>query len=405
MSSVTPHRALGEPDEAVEARRDTRDGRWFAREAVQRITDLPRVALCGRRRRFGADVVSIAVAGGVARYDGVQTCGSIWACPVCSARIRAFRQDEISRAVDEHWRRGGGVVFVTLTLRHRMGDPLARLIDAAAECWRDVQQAPAYRYRNGTKSNPGPLAHRFIRSIEITDGRNGWHAHVHAVLLTARPWSSVEADEMLGVVREVWRRSAHARTGRLPTKRRGVVWEVMTSASAASDAGEYLAKCQEGGREWGVAQELARGDMKQARLGALHPFAIARAAGVDGDAQAFARWREYEAATKGRRAITWSQGLRADLLGDDELTDDQIVEQVEDVAVVHPLTRDEFYALRRAGWLHVALVAAESPVPGGLAGVLWRAVELGRREGWFRQAGVRGFHDSEHAHQPRARVS
>ena len=35
---------------------------------------------------------------GIAHYAGLTTCGSIWACPVCSAKIRNTRALEISAA-------------------------------------------------------------------------------------------------------------------------------------------------------------------------------------------------------------------------------------------------------------------------------------------------------------------
>jgi hypothetical protein len=56
-----------------------------------------------------------------------------------------------------------------------------------------------------------------------------------------------------------------------------------------------------------------------------------------GDSDDLIVWREYERATKGRQAITWSKGLRQ-LLAVTERTDEEIsAEEVggEDLAVIH----------------------------------------------------------------------
>jgi hypothetical protein len=48
------------------------------------------VSRCGRVRLVAAPVVAMGVDGG-AHYRGLETCGSITACPVCSVKIRHRR--------------------------------------------------------------------------------------------------------------------------------------------------------------------------------------------------------------------------------------------------------------------------------------------------------------------------
>jgi hypothetical protein len=48
-------------------------------------------------------------------YSGLQTCGSVWACPVCSAKIAERRRVEIMAAMAAHKAAGGWVNLLTLT--------------------------------------------------------------------------------------------------------------------------------------------------------------------------------------------------------------------------------------------------------------------------------------------------
>ena len=59
-----------------------------------------------------------------AAYGGLKTCGSVWCCPVCAAKVATRRADDLAtvmRAVDEL---GGSAFLLTLTMRHDRGDRL-----------------------------------------------------------------------------------------------------------------------------------------------------------------------------------------------------------------------------------------------------------------------------------------
>jgi len=44
--------------------------------------------------------VAVRVSGGVGGFAGLSTCGSVWACGVCNAKIMARRQLEIGAGVE-----------------------------------------------------------------------------------------------------------------------------------------------------------------------------------------------------------------------------------------------------------------------------------------------------------------
>jgi len=132
------------------------------------------------RWRFGADV-GLHLREGTddapnrrAHWSGLERCGSIWACPVCSAVIRSHRASEISRMVKNGEDMGLNLIFVTMTLRHKWGDALSGNLDALLTGWRKLQTRPAYRKLIKRYS----IIH-YLRGTEITLGRNSGHPHIH----------------------------------------------------------------------------------------------------------------------------------------------------------------------------------------------------------------------------------
>jgi len=88
----------------------------------------------GRQRNCGAvpvgSQVEIRIKDGSAYYCGVETCGNVWLCPVCSAKIRHRRADEL-RAALAFWEAGGHAAsLVTITVPHDLDDRLSRLVNA-----------------------------------------------------------------------------------------------------------------------------------------------------------------------------------------------------------------------------------------------------------------------------------
>ncbi|MGW1306727.1 protein rep [Streptomyces sp. NPDC002514] len=344
--------------EAESAVRQERRGKRFAqRDALWAITSLDRVRKCGRTTNgnVGDGLAAIVVNGSVAHWSGFCTCGSIWACPVCSAKIRASRADEIARAVAKHMTEDGGTAWmVTLTARHKKHHDLAPLFDAVANGWRKLMSGRAWagdpkrgvvgeRDRLGVRGN--------IRSMEVTYGtRNGWHPHLHVVLLLSN-----ETGEELAYAIHRWDKTWRAwmkKQGFEPSKEHGVNWSKVTTPE---EAGEYIAKVQEGKGHLG--NEMARGDMKAGRLGTLAPFELLEYFRVTGDMAVLPVWQEYEKGTHRRRAITWSRGLRAELLPDEEeLTDEEVAAEEIGGETWAILPAESLRAMRRVPGLQSRLL-------------------------------------------------
>lgn len=297
--------------------------RWGLRGLLWRESSLERVRKCGRVRLGNASEVVIVKQGDVAHYTGVETCASIWACPVCSAKIRNARALEISAAAGNWDLARNSVYMVTLTTPHDQGVKLAELLPVIADSFRAVISGrPWLRLKKSLRIVGN------IRSVEITHGANGWHPHLHVLIFAEGDPGAEGLVQLVTHFREKWKRAIMAAGYREPDEQHGVV---VDRCYNAAEAGAYIAKTQEGKSP---GNELARGDLKRGRDGNRTPFQIIEDFRQTGDVADLALWRAYEKATKGHQAISWSKHLRA-LLAAEEKTDEELAaEEVGGEAIV-----------------------------------------------------------------------
>jgi hypothetical protein len=109
-----------------------RDQRRRLREAIQRFTRLDGLKGCGAR--LTGELVGLHVGTGAARFAGLQSCHSVWACPICQARIRAARSVELERAALAWLKAGHGLYMATLTVPHWEHVRLASRVKAGHKC-------------------------------------------------------------------------------------------------------------------------------------------------------------------------------------------------------------------------------------------------------------------------------
>lgn len=318
-----------------------RGERWKLLRWQWEHSSLPRLHHC--RLYSTGQLVAVCRGVGGSYVSGVQTCGSIWSCPVCSAVIRTRRAMAIEAAA-RGWVDGGEgrwLAFLTLTVRHSMRDRLADLYGALAAAWKVLRESRWWRRMR--------LDH-VIRSAEVTFGMNGWHPHLHLLLFGHGAELAPEvADELSRRWREIVR--GH---GMDPTSlARGARLQAVT-VDGAGAVGRYLSKVlDDDGRSWSVGSELARSDVKRSKRGVSPMELLYRAS--RGDALAARCWREYEQATFGRRCIEASRGLALSRVADEDL-----VREDQGGEVVLTIHADDYRRLAWAGWVPVLLDAAEA---------------------------------------------
>ena len=326
---------------------------------------------------------------GRAGFSGVTSCGSVWACPVCAAKIAAERANDLGAVAEWAVGQGHTMGMVTMTVQHHAGQRLAELWDAVTGAWSDVVKGEAWsgepeashRRRlerwetdrangwKGSRRRARPvrrvgIADRFgvlgwARAVEVLHGPNGWHPHVHVPVIFDGPvsedWILILGETIFDRFRRALSRrgfDAVRDSGGLDARR----------AYAAEDLGGYLAKQ--------LAFEATHGHVKTGRNGSKlrAPFQVLADLTATGDADDLDVWREWEHASKGRQQLTWSMGIRA-LVGlaevqrsDEEIADDELGD--DDVLI---LDRDTWRAVAP---VQLDLLAAAAK--GGVAGaVVW----------------------------------
>lgn len=277
-----------------------REARWALRRGLWRVTNIPRIANCGRA--LTGDYTRVHMKEGAAYYCDVQTCASVWSCPVCAAVIRQRRALEIERICLEHLAAARSIGFLTLTFPHRQGEPLGDLLPLLTRCWDRLCQRRGYRAATAALSLLG-----FIRATEVTYGRwNGWHPHLHNLLMFDQAVSDDDLAALRDLISEAWADVVQKQGRKRPGEEVGVTLAPVTS----SGVGGYLAKVQDQyGAERSIGREMQRFDAKKGRKQSRTPFELLEQA-VQGVTPELPLWWEWEAATKGRRALAISTAVR-----------------------------------------------------------------------------------------------
>lgn len=326
---------------------------WTLQRTMWRVTENPRFAGCQRWKAPGSAGGHVIWQGqGSARWGGLQDSHSVWSSPVSSVKIAGQRQLETSRALTT-WteQESHQALFLTLTLRHHAGQSLQELWDAISKCWDAITNSPAWRGNAkmvGDKTEFG-IEH-YIKATEVTHGRNGWHVHLHVLLLVSRELNEDQVDRLRARLLQRWTNRAVKIGLEAPSSDRGIDLKLATTSDDAEKMASYLVKGQvEGLDQSSVSHELASGMVsKGGRNGNRTPFQVLEQIAEKETPRDLAIWQEWERVSVGRRQLTWSRGCKADL-GVDELTDAEISEaedQEKDRVVVARVVAEHWSAIQ-----------------------------------------------------------
>jgi hypothetical protein len=315
-------------------------------------TRTKRLCRCGRTLQRDRDYVAVRHDGKSSGFAGLQTCGSVWICPVCNAKIMSRRALEIGSAVALAHRSGFHVAFVTLTMRHYLGQALEMLWGALSYAWNAVTAGKPW---GKIKARFGIVG--FLRVVEVTVGRNGWHVHVHALVFldpAKMPEDAPDTPDVVALQEALFTRWSNA------LQRKGLDAPLIKAQDArlldgpADEAlSRYLTKAQDHGtvthRKIGL--ELTSSQSKKARtqFSTRTPWELLDEWFGDGLADSAELWWEFEKASHKKRQLTWSRGLR-ELLGlvaektDEEIAAEELGSKAHDL--VH-ITKDGWHQVCR----------------------------------------------------------
>lgn len=286
------------------------------------LGDVFRTIDCMQRRHGYFVKVNHHATFGTASYAGLVTCGSVWACPVCAAKIQERRRTEIEQAMAWHKSNGGVAIMVTFTFPHYRFDSLPDLLSKQAQAFKNLRGGKVW---HGLTKSLGFVG--LVRSLEVTHGGNGWHPHTHELWLVNPGVSEFHLRAQLA---QLWAKACH-RAGLLPgqtIEEEPAFYAHSVDVRLDVQTGDYLAK-QDDSRAWGLAAEVAKASSKAGRAKGVHPhhFLVRHDPGDD------LRYLEYVKAMKGKRQLFWSHGLKA-RAGVLDVSDEELAEREEAGAVL-----------------------------------------------------------------------
>jgi hypothetical protein len=188
-------------------------------------------------------------------------------------------------------------VMLTLTTANKVGDPLSSMADGQKKALRRLKNDRRYKDRK-------PNIEGVVSAFETTHGGNGWHPHIHLLLLVKAPTMG-RALRLVAGLRAAW--VAAAKAENLHAGRAGF------KANAGEKAAQYMAK-------WDLSHEVASAPSKKGRDKGKAPGQLLRDA-YEGDAQAAALWAEYARTMKGKSVLRFSPGLK-EKAGLDDVSDE-----------------------------------------------------------------------------------
>ena len=230
-----------------------------------------RVCTCMRNVRGGQEGVSVLRSlQGATHFGGLMTCGSVWACPVCAAKVSERRRVELQGAVATARRQGLRVVLLTYTFSHHAHQRLLTLLQALLKAQERMKSGRAADRRREVFGLVGS-----VRSLECTYGEeNGWHPHVHELVFLP---SEVDVEAFGGEVRQAWEHAAAAEG--LSMNEHG-----FDCTDSTADVAAYVTKYGKEPR-WQEANELTKWHVKRGRQEGRTPWDLLRASSA-GDLEA-----------------------------------------------------------------------------------------------------------------------
>lgn len=318
----------------------------FDADAKNKTGNIHRTRLCHNARAYQAETISVRIPRderkSKASLSGVQTCGSIWACPICAKRIATQRGKEISQAIDYMAEAGNVAVMVSNTARHTANDSLAGFKNKFKAAHRMFVQSRRWR---DLKSKFG-IQHS-IKAVEGTWGiENGWHYHQHSILFLNADLLNAVAPVVFSVwveaARQLW---LHC------LEKNGLdgVGEIAFDVQADHDVKKnYLSKLGLDDETSKLDYELSAGHNKTS--GGAKIWQILEKS-WEGDALASKLYIEWVEAMSGDQWIVFSNGLK-ELCGILEVEDedaslfDDIEEEVTNETLLD-ISDEEFMPVRK----------------------------------------------------------
>lgn len=279
-----------------------------------------RTCWCCRSMKREAGSVSVYrnEDGSGSSLTGLNRCGNIWTCPVCAAKVAETRRAELSAALVAHLGNGRAAYLLTLTFPHEADHQMAELLEKFTNARQRLQNSRKWKEVMKQAGRIGSVA-----SLEVTISQeHGWHPHLHLLIFAnVQGFGEGEPEndqgdlisQAISELKTAWV-NILLKTGLGDHRKINDMLDHALNVRGGNQAAEYIAKYGRDER-WGQSSEMTRHYAKQGasgeRDGLLHftPFQLLAWAG-NGDEWSIRKFIEYSKAIEGKRAVTWSPGLK-----------------------------------------------------------------------------------------------
>jgi len=328
-----PHADLGNITNTASGRKSEVSAvalRFAMQEAAKELIPQERIKVCLRYHRSNVDTVTVHrhKTAKKAYFSGLMVCGSIWHCPVCAARISEARREELARAVN-NWT--GGIFMVTYTASHYISTPLPEILETVTAGVRNFKSGQRFQDIKDVYGWEGS-----VKGLEVTYGQNGWHPHCHELVFSNDSLSEHALDLLEITLKDYWV-DVLGRKGMVASTAHG-----LTVSDDKYDIRRYVAKFgheprvtrEQWANKWTLSHELTKAVVKRAKQGGRTPSQLLIDY-ITGDFEAGEAWREYAKTFKGRKQLTWSNGLRKLLKMETEKSDGELAEEIPEETEVY----------------------------------------------------------------------
>jgi len=264
-----------------------------------------RTANCGYKTIGRHAEINFNPLHGSVNVSNIETCASVWQCPVCRSKIMQKRANELQIIEERFKAEGGHTAMITFTVPHYKHQSL-KTIQGNHKGKTGISGAMArlrqHRAWRSLKKQIGYISD--CRATEITHGSNGWHQHMHMIIYTHR---EIDIETTEPVLLNLWADCCEAAQLDRPNNH---------GVKITRGASQYIAK-------WGAASELTSTTAKEGKNGNMSISEMEATMLTDPDSVKMTL-KEYYTTMKGRKLLTWSgHNMRAQFL-DTELTDEEI---------------------------------------------------------------------------------
>lgn len=267
-----------------------------------------------------------------AYYYNLQTCGSVWVCPVCSSILSERRCIQCQESIDR-WRSMGCdnvVAMITWTTPHYIYQPLSQVLevqDKAMKIMKNQPQRNLYEVYKTTMEKMCSVGAYTGR--ELTFGENGWHPHRHDVHFIVRANKS-QLKRWRFALAVAWA-IAFQKAGGIIEDMQSFLFRSVRIDQINDDDGftrisKYITTVE--GDTWTLAKEATKGIVKTGKNGNITPFGMLEAIrqGSTHSRLYSAKFWEYAQTMKGKKQFFPTRGL-AKFLGVDHKTDSEIMKE------------------------------------------------------------------------------